>query len=78
MTGGTSSYVASTQQSVQRGTRRGRGNSRRVRFSGLNIVCDKEGYDYPIDDGGPINMPLDSQSVSETQHLENAGKETKN
>ena len=47
MIGGTSSYAASTQQSVRRGTRRGQGNSQRVRFSGLNAIYDEEGYDYP-------------------------------
>ena len=60
MIGGTSSYVASTSQSVQRGMRRGRGNSRGVRFSGLNVAYDEEVYDYPIDDEGRIYMPLDS------------------
>ena len=59
MTGGTSSYVASTQESVQRGMRCGRGNSRRVRFSGLNVVYDKERYDYPIEDEGRRYVPLD-------------------
>ena len=49
-----------------------------MRFSGLNIVYDKEGYDYPIDDKGRICVPLDSQIVSETEDLENAKKETKN
>ena len=78
MTGRTSSYVASTQQSVQRGTRRGRGNSRRVRFSRLNVVYDEEGYDYRIGDEGRIYIPLDSQTVSETEHLETSEKETKN
>ena len=78
MTGDTSFYVASTQQSVQRGTRHGWGNSWRVKFSGLNVAYDKEGYDYPVDDEGRIYIPLDSQTVSETEHLETPEKETKN
>ena len=78
MTGGTSSYVASTQQSVQRGTRHGQGNSQRVRFSGLNVVYDEEGYHYPVDNEGRIYVPLDSQTVSETEHLETSEKETEN
>ena len=77
MTGGASSSVARTQQSVQRGTRRGRGNSRRVRFSGFNVVHDEEGYDYPVDDEGRIYIPLDSQTFSGTEHLETSEKETK-
>ena len=78
MTGGTSSHVARTQKSVQRGRKRGRGNSQRVRFSGLNIVYDEEGYDYPVDNEGRIYIPPDSQTVSEPEYLEISGKETKN
>ena len=78
MTGGTSSYVASTQPSMQRGTRHGRGNTQRVRFNGLNVVYNKEGYDYPINDERRIYVPLDSEIVSEMEHLKTAEKETKN
>ena len=49
-----------------------------MRFSGLNIVDDEEGYDYPIDNEGRIYVPLDSQTVSETEYLENTEKRTKN
>ena len=48
-----------------------------MRFNGLNIVYDEEGYDYLIDDEGRIYVPLDSQTISETEHVENAKKETK-
>ena len=72
MTGDTSSYVANAYQSVQRGMRRGWENSRRVGFSGLNVVYDEEAYDYRIDDEGRIYVPLDSYTVSETENLENA------
>ena len=81
MSGGTPSYVATTQSSVQRGTRLGRGSSQRARFSGLNIVYDDEGYDYPIDDEGRIYIPMDMQIVSETENIgntENMEKGTKN
>ena len=56
----------------------GRGNSRRVRFSGLHVVYDEEGYDHPVDEEGRIYTPLDSQTVSETEHLEISEKETRN
>ena len=35
------------------------GNTRRVRFSRVNVVYDEEGYDYPIDDEGRLSVPLD-------------------
>ena len=59
MTGGTSSYVASTQQSVVSERHKAWiwGNSRRVRFSGLNVVYDEEGYDYLVDNEGRIYIP---------------------
>ena len=37
----------------QGGNRRGGGN-RRTRFSGLNVVYDAEGNEYPIDEDGNI------------------------
>ena len=37
----------------RRGNRRGGGN-RRTRFSGLNVVYDAEGNEYPIDEDGNI------------------------
>ena len=77
MTGGISSCVASTQQSVQRGTRHGQGNARRVRFSEFNVAYNEEGYDYGVNDEGRIYVPLDPQTVSETAHLENPQKGTK-
>ena len=75
--GATSSNVASTQQSVRRGTMRGRRGARRVGFSGLNVVYDEEGYDYPVDDERRIYVLLDLHSVSEAEDLENTEKQTK-
>ena len=49
-----------------------------MRFSGINVVYDEEGYDYPVGDEGRIDVHLDSQTVSETEHLEPSEKETKN
>ena len=77
MSGGSPSYVATTQSSVQRGTRHGRGGSRRARSSGLNAVYNDEGYDYPIDDEGRIYIPMDMHTVSETENMENMEKGTK-
>ena len=68
---GTPSRVASTLSSVHRGTRRGWGSSRRARFSGLNVVYDDEGYDYPIDEEGRIYILMNIQTVSETENMEN-------
>ena len=70
--------MASTQRSVRRDTMRGDGHTRRMRFSGLNVVYDEEGYEYPVDDEGRIYVPLDAQTISEIEDLENVQKETRN
>ena len=57
---------------MQKGTRgRGRGG-RPVRFSGLSVVYDDEGNQYPIDDAGELYVPLESvQAVGESAGEEN-------
>ena len=63
---------------MHKGTRgRGRGG-RPVRFSGLNVVYDEEGNQYPIDDAGQLYVPLDAvQTGGESAEEENA-QNTKN
>ena len=78
ISGGTCSKVASMQQLVRRGTMREWGGARRVRFSGMNIVYDEEGYRYPVDDEGKIYVPLDPHAFSEAEDLENTEEQTKN
>ena len=57
---------ASSFKSGQSGPRRGRGRGRQVRFGGLNVVYDEEGYEYPIDNFGQIYVPLEfGQTVAE-------------
>ena len=56
---------------------RGRGNARRVIFSGLNVLYDEERYDYPIGGEGRIYVPLDPQIASEVEDQENAEKQPK-
>ena len=52
-------FRGKTSQSVQRGTRgRGRGN-RQVRFSGLSVLYDDEGNQYPVDNVGQLYVPLE-------------------
>ena len=46
---------------VQRGTGGNRSRGRRARFSGLNVVYDAEGYEYPVDDQGMICFPENEQ-----------------
>ena len=51
----------------RRGNRRGGGN-RRTRFSGLNVVYDAEGNEYPIDEDGNIVLEFiveDDSAVSQ-------------
>ena len=64
-------FRSKTSQSVQKGTRgRGRGG-RPVRFSGLNVVYDDEGNQYPIDDAGQLYVPLDAvQTGGESAEVE--------
>ena len=66
-------FRGKSSQSVQKGTRgRGRGG-RPVRFSGLNVVYDEEGNQYPIDDAGQLFVPLEAvQAVGESAEEENA------
>ena len=71
MSGGNPSQVATTQSSVQRGKWGGRRGSWRARFSGLNVIYDDEGYDYPIDGEGSIYISMDIQTVSKTKNTEN-------
>ena len=60
-----------SSQSVQRGTRgRGRGG-RQVRFSGLSVLYDDEGNQYPIDDARQLYVPLDfGQAFAESAEVE--------
>ena len=76
--GVTGPFRGKTSQSVQKGTRgRGRGG-RPVRFSGLNVVYDEEGNQYPIDDAGQLYVPLETvQSAGESAEEENVNS-TKN
>ena len=57
------------QEFVHQGTQRGGGQ--RTRFSGINIVYDEEGYEYPIDDKGHFYVPLNEPAVSEEVKKEN-------
>ena len=56
---------------------REREGSWRVRFSGLNVVYNKEGYHYLVDIEGQFYVSLDAQTISETEEMENVRKETK-
>ena len=49
-------------RNVQRGTFSNRSRGRRTRFSGLNVVYDAEGQEYPVDDNGVIYIPADEQT----------------
>ena len=71
-------FRGKTSQSVQKGTRgRGRGG-RPVRFSGLNVVYDEQGNQYPIDDAGQLYVPLETvQAVGESAEEEKS-ENTKN
>ena len=65
-------------KSGHKGSQRGRGRGRQVRFSGLNVLYDNEDNSYPIAESGQLYVPLDfGQTVAESAEAE-MGKETKN
>ena len=65
-------------QSEHKGPR-GRGRGRPVRFSGMNVLYDEAGNEYPIDDAGQLYVPLGfEQTVVEGETEEENIKEIKN
>ena len=67
----------SFSQSGQKGPKtRGRGRS--VRFSGLSILYDDEGNEYPIDDAGQLYVPLEMVQVVGESAEEEMKNGTKN
>ena len=58
---------------------RGCGRGRPVRFSGMNVLYDEAGNEYPIDDAGQLYVPLGfEQTVVEGETEEENIKEIKN
>lgn len=75
---GSTSSSRNTQKSVHQCTREGRCN-RKVLFERLNVLYDKKGYEYPIDEEGRICVPLDpEQTVSGSETEGNIENQTKN
>ena len=66
------------RQSGKKGPR-GRGRGRPVRFSGINVLYDEAGNEYPIDDAGQLYVPLGfEQTMVEGETEVGNIKETKN
>ena len=79
MSGGSSGPTrGSSFKSGQSGPKRGRGRGRQVRFAGMNVLYDAEGYEYPVDDYGQIYIPLETEQTAAEMHEEEKNKETKN
>ena len=49
-----------------------------VRFGGMNVLYDSEGYEYPINDYGQIYIPLESEPADAMMIEEEKEKNTKN
>ena len=49
----------------QRGNRRG---GRRARFSGLNVMYDTEGNEYPVDENGNLVLEFAEEDDADTSH----------
>ena len=45
------------------GPSRGQGRGRHVRFGGMNVLYDSEGYEYPVDNYRQIYVPLEAESA---------------
>ena len=60
--GGSTSSSVNQSRFVQRGTSSNRSRGRRTRFSGLNVVYDAQGQEYPVDDNGVIYIAADEQT----------------
>ena len=61
MSGGNSGPTrGSSSRSGQSGPRRGRGRGRHVRFGGMNVLYDSEGYEYLVGDYGQICIQLEA------------------
>ena len=52
---------------VHRGTTSNRSRGRHTRFSGLNVVYDAEGQEYPVDDNEVIYIPADEQTGAKNE-----------
>ena len=58
---------------------RGRGRGQTARFGGLNVLYDKAGNEYPVDDVGQLYVPLGfAAEATEGVIEEEKVKETKN
>ena len=55
------------------GNRRGGGN-RRTHFSGLNVVYDAEGNEYPVDEDGNLTLDFveDEEAAASHQNEQNS------
>ena len=78
LSGGSSGPTrGSSFKSGQSGPKRGRGRGRQVRFTGMNVLYDAEGYEYLVDDYGQIYIPLETEQTAAEMHEEEKNKETK-
>ena len=65
--GGSTSSSVNQSRFVHRGTSSNRSRGRRTHFSGLNVVYDAEGQEYPVDDNGVIYIPVDEQTGADVE-----------
>ena len=77
-TSGSSSSTKSTFKSGQSGPRRGRGRGRLAQFSGMNVLYDDKGNEYPIDDASQLYVPLGFEQTVVEDAKEETEKSTKN
>ena len=76
--GGSGPTRGSSFKSGESGPRREHGRGMQVRFAGMNVLYDAEGYEYPVDDYGQIYIPLEAEQTAAEINEEEKNKETKN
>ena len=76
--GNTGHTRGSSSKSGRIGPGRSRGRRRHVRFGGMNVLYDSEGYEHPVNDYGQIYVPLESEPADSMTIEEETQKDTRN
>ena len=76
--GSTGPTLGSSSKSGRIGLGRSRGRGRHFRFSGMNVLYDLEGYEYPVNDYGQIYVSLESEPADAMKKEKKKEKNTKN
>ena len=76
--GSTYPTLGNSSKSGRTGTGRSRGRGQHVHFSGMNVLYDSGGHEYPVDDYKQIYVSLEAEQADAIEIEEEKFKETKN